>query len=290
MRLAHGSRSTVVLVVSSAAFIAAVALFLAAPAIGQKPAGDANPAGQALAPLTSIPAAPEGMPPAPKVSTFAPAKDLAGQAEKYIKDLEKAVSGDDDFKYIQEKIAKEANTLIVISLALGLHDQPNQYKDRAGAIMQAAADLAAVKDLAAAKQGIVALRAAAEGKQNSALKLHWGPTASLPELMKQVPLVNTKLKRYVKGARFKSKAKLTAGYTAVIAAIGQGSIPNISEAKNPEQVKQWYKFAADLRDAAGALNASIHKGDAKAGAADMKRLSQSCNDCHAVFHPEAEKE
>ena len=40
--------------------------------------------------------------------------------------------------------------------------------------------------------------------------------------MKQVPLINTRLKLNLKGKKFKKKAKDTAGYTAVIAAIAQG--------------------------------------------------------------------
>ena len=109
--------------------------------------------------------------------------------------------------------------------------------------------------------------------------------ASLPELMKQVPLINTKLKRYVKPEKFKKKAKDTAGYTAVIAAIAQGSMADTSETKKPEQVKQWYGFSAAMRDDAGAVNAAIHQGDEPAAAKAMKKLHQSCEDCHAVFHP-----
>lgn len=240
--------------------------------------------------LASIPAPPAGMPPPPKVSAFAPAADLAIQVEKYVKGLEKVVAEDDDFNYIREKIANEANTLIVIALALGLHDEPNAYRDRAGAIMETAAALAVAADLASARKAVAAVRQAADGKRKSALELKWGPAASLPELMKQVPLINTKLKRNVKGERFQSKAKLTAGYTAVIAAIAQGSMADLSETKDAAQVKQWYEFMAAMRDAAGALNAAIHNGDGPAGAEAMKKLSQSCNDCHAVFHPEAEIE
>ena len=41
----------------------------------------------------------------------------------------------------------------------------------------------------------------------------------------------SKLKRLVKGANFKKKAKDTAGGSAAIAAIAQGSMADISEAK-----------------------------------------------------------
>ena len=319
MRLANGFFSVVALLVISSASILALTLSGCTPALEQKPSERAKPTESRTQPaqpakkaepaaaaeteqterpasqhaetvLHSIPNAPEGMPPAPKASTFAPAEDLAIQADKYIKNLEKTVGGDDEFQYIQEKIAKVSNTLIVIALALGLHDEPNKYKDRAGALMQAAALLAAVEDLEAAKKAVAAVREAADGKRKSDMELKWGRAASLPELMKQVPSINTKLKRYVKGERFKSKAKLTVGYTAVIAAIAQGSMADTSEAKNAEQARQWHEFSVAMRDSAGALNAAIHEGDEPAAAKAMKKLAQSCNDCHAVFYPEAEIE
>ncbi|MBU4272513.1 MAG: cytochrome c [Planctomycetes bacterium] len=309
MRLANGLLSAMAFLVVSCASISALTFLGCTRAAEQRPSKPAEksepaavaetekterpaaqPAGPVETVLKSIPDSPEGMPPAPKVSTFAPAEDLAIQADKYIKNLEKTIVDDDEFQYIQEKIAKEANTLIIITLALGLHDEPNKYKDRAGALMQAAALLAAVEDLEAAKKAVAAVREAADGKRKSNMELKWGRAASLPELMKQVPLVNTKLKRHVKGERFKSKAKLTAGYTAVIAAIAQGSMADTSEAKDAGQVKQWFEFSVAMRDSAGALNAAIHKGDEPAAAEAMKKLAQSCNDCHAVFHPEAEIE
>jgi hypothetical protein len=173
----------------------------------------------------------------------------------------------------------------VIALALGLHDQDNRYKANAGAIMEAAGKLAASKDLVSAKKAVAALRKAAEGKRKTDVKLEWKRVASLPELMKQVPLINTKLKRQVKPEKFTKKAKDTAGYTAVIAAIAQGSMADVSETKNAEQVQQWYKFSAAMRDDAGEVNAAIHKLDEPAAAKGMKKLAQSCEDCHAVFHP-----
>lgn len=312
MRLANGFFSAVALPVISSAFILALTLSGCTPAPGQpskqatptesktqpaQPAAEAEteqterPAMQRVeTALHSIPDSPDGMPPVPKVSMFAPAEDLTIQADKYIRKLEKAIVDDDEFQYIQEKIAKVSNTLVVIALALGLHDEPNKYQDRAGALMQAATLLAVVENMEEAKKAVAVVREAADGKRESDLELKWGRTASLPELMKQVPTINTKLKRYIKGKRFKSKAKLTVGYTAVIATIAQGSMADTSEAKDAEQARQWYEYSVAMRDSAGALNAAIHKGNEPAAAKAMKKLAQSCNDCHAVFYPEAEIE
>ncbi len=233
--------------------------------------------------LISTEPAGAAMPPAPKVSTFAPAKDLAYQADQYLKSLVGSVVNEDTYKDDQSKIATDANTLIVVALALGLHDEDSKYKARAEALMKGAEAVAAAKDYASAKKAVAALRKAAdEGKADAELK--WVKAASLPELMKQVPLVNNKLKRYVKGENFKKKAKEAEGCSAAIAAIAQGSMADLSATKKPDQAEQWYGFVAAMRDYAGAVNAAVHKGDEPAAAEAMKKLQQSCDDCHAVFH------
>jgi hypothetical protein len=221
---------------------------------------------------------------APKVSTFAPAEDLASQADWYIKDLDKICASEDEYKDGAEKVAKEANTLTVVALCLGLNDQDSKYKQSAGAVIKAAQELAATKDFASAQKGVAALKAAAESKGEATLK--WEKVASLPELMKQVPVINSKLKLNVKGSKFESKAKETAGYTAVMAAIAQGSMADTSATKGDDQVKQWKEFCTAMRDSAGAVNAAIHAGDRAAAEKGMKKLAQSCDDCHDVFHKE----
>jgi cytochrome c556 len=246
----------------------------------------------------------------PKVSTFAPAADLASQADSYLQQMGSEVANEEEFASSKEKLAKESNTLIVISLALGLHDQDSKYKATAPAVMKAAQDVAAAaeealkelpegtpqaqrdkadaRNYAAVKQVVERLQAAAKGQGTAQGELKWARVASLQQLMKQVPSINTKLKRNVKGGRFESQAKKTAGYSAVIAVIAQGSLPNTEEAKakTPEQVRQWYAFSVELRDAAAAVNAGIHAQDQQATAAAMKKLAQSCENCHAVFKPD----
>ena len=77
------------------------------------------------APPAETPAAP---PAAPKVSTFAPAADLAAQADGYLAAITDAVDNLGNFVDSKEQLAKDSNTLIVIALALGLSDQPNKYQ------------------------------------------------------------------------------------------------------------------------------------------------------------------
>jgi hypothetical protein len=225
-------------------------------------------------------------PAAPKVSSFAPAEDLVSQTDEYVKDLTEAVASEQDFKDAQEKVTKQSNTLILMALALGLHDTDNKYKAAAPALFKAAGQLAAAKDYASAQAGVAAVKAALESKTGGG-ELKWEKAASLEQLMKQVPLVNTKLKRFLKGPRFIKSAKETAGYTAVLATIAQGAMADTGKAKNPAEVQQWYQFSGQMRDHAAELNAAIHAKDRDASEKAMKKLAQSCDDCHTVFHKAA---
>ena len=227
------------------------------------------------------------LPDVPKLSSFAPAKDLAGQVRDYIKEIETTLASEQEYKDSEGKIGRCTNTLAVIALCLGMHDEDNQYKARAPALIKAAGELAAAADYQSAKKAFDAVKAAAEGKLPIQGDLKWEKVASLPDLMKQVPNINTKLKRNIKGAKFKTKAKETAGYTAAIAAIAQGSMADAGAAKNPQEIIQWYGFSAEMRDSAGAANAAIHAGNEPAAAEAMQKLAKSCTDCHTVFHPEA---
>jgi hypothetical protein len=252
-----------------------------------EPGGKVTPQGTVAAPAAKMAGDAAPMPAAPKVSTFAPAKDLAAEADRYIKGLAKSVANEEDYKDDVGKIAKDSNTLIIIALALGLHDQESKYQAGAGALMKAAQAVAAAKDYTSAKKAVADLQAASESGAKADVQLKWEKVASLAELMKQVPIINNRLKKALKPAKFKGKAKDSAGYTAVIAAIAQGSMPNWSETKKPKEVKQWYDLAAAMRDDAAAVNRAIHQGDEPAAAKAMKKLQQGCEDCHAVFHPEA---
>jgi hypothetical protein len=240
--------------------------------IGRVTAGDAAP------------------PAAPKVSTFAPAADLVSQADKYITELAKAVADEAEYKDLPEgKIARDSNTLIVIALALGLHDEDNKYQASAGAILKAAQEVAAAKDYAATKKAVAAVKAAAAGQGKAAGKPAWtDKVASLEQLMKHVPNINTRLQSQVK--RLDTRAKEVAGNAAVLAVIAQASMPHVSDTKYPQEVEKWYSFCVEMRDAAAGVNAAARaKNKAGIEAAVTKLNPHSCDNCHAVFHKEAEK-
>ncbi len=247
-------------------------------------------------------------PAAPKVSTFAPAKDIIAQINFYVSRLEDsdAIQNEAGFKQALEdakdsatgktpdlppQIAKDANTLILLALAAGLDDEENQLKAAAPSLFKAAQELANAKGFAAAKAGVAAVKKALDATEGNPGELKWVKAASLPDLMKQVPLVNSRLKRNLRGPKFKSKAKDNSGDAATLAVIAQGSMADDSEAKkNNEDVAKWYGFCIQMRDAAAALNKAVRDKDQEASDKAMSALNQSCDDCHAVFHKGAEKE
>ena len=176
-------------------------------------------------------------PAAPKVSTFAPAKDLAVQVDYYVERLEKAVESESEYKDSADKVVKDANTLSVLALALGLNDQDSNYKKAAPALVKAAQKLAAAKDLATAKAGVAAVKEAL-GSSGDASSMKWEKVASLEALMGQVPLVNARLKRNTASARFAKMAKDNAGESATLAAIAQASMANADDVKKAGEAEK----------------------------------------------------
>ncbi len=220
-----------------------------------------------------------------------PADDLVAEANRYVAAIGEAVASEDDYKDAKEELARDSNVVIAIARALGEYHLPAKsfwWPE----VMTAARAVAQAKDYVAAKKAAGELKAALErnAKTNDLTDLSSTPPASLAQLMKEVPILNTRLKRNVQGERLKSEAKETAGSSAVIAAIAVGSISSTEAAKTPAQVAQWRKFCVELRDAATAANAGIHAGDPAATATEMTKLAKSCDDCHAVFHKEKDKD
>lgn len=222
--------------------------------------------------------------PTAKISSYAPADDLEAQMDQYLKDLQEAVASEDAFKDAEGKLSKDANTLIVLALALALHDQPNKYQKAGPAMMEAAKQLAAAKDFNAAKKAVEALLAAATS-QGDPSTLKWEKVAQMDELMKAVPLISNKIKdSSLTRARLEKRGKDYAGYAAVLAVIAHGSLPNASETEKPTEVEKWQQFCIEMRCAAGQLNAALRAKDAEAALKANERLRKSCDDCHAVFH------
>ncbi|HBO43149.1 MAG TPA: hypothetical protein DD670_04280 [Planctomycetaceae bacterium] len=230
-------------------------------------------------------------PKSPPVSEFAPAADLAKQVEYYLNRLEKAVASNEDYTDLADRVPKDASTIAVIGMALGLHDTDNEYKLAAPGMIAAAEKLSNAKDYATAKAGVESLQKATKANPGDSTKIEWQKVASLEELMLAVPGINTNLKRNARLRRPKSDGPRAAGHAAVLAAIAEASLYHSADTEKPELAKEWFKYCVQMREGAAQVNAAANKGDKEAAMAGMKNLAQSCDDCHEVFHREAlEKE
>ena len=226
-------------------------------------------------------------PAAPKVSTFAPIEDVAAQIAYFADRAEKGVAEKGDFDDgAAAKLKKDGNTLAVLGLALGMHDGDHKLKAAAPAIVTAAQAVAASgEDYEKAKAAVDQLHKAVAGDVKGTKKLQWSEkVGDLPPLMHQVPLINNGLKKMVKDG--KATPAANAANAATLAVIAQASMADTSEVKNPADLDKWYTFCAAMRDAAGEANKGLHANDKDGTAAAMKKLAQSCEDCHAVFRKE----
>jgi hypothetical protein len=220
---------------------------------------------------------------------------LAVQVEEYLEDLEEMVESEEEYNDSVENLAKRSNTLILIALALGLHDSENQYKAAAPGLLKAAQQVAAAREFASAKEAVAALKEAAAGTGGDATGMKWGKVASLPELMKAVPLINTRMKRYIRSeSRLEKGADDVASYAAVLAVIAQGSLDSVSETDLPNEEGKWKVLCVGMRDLSTAVGSSVRTFQKEptpegfeAVKTAMEALNKNCEDCHAVFKPDA---
>jgi cytochrome c556 len=68
--------------------------------------------------------------------------------------------------------------------------------------------------------------------------------------------------------------------------IAQAATADTHEVKDPNEIPRWQELCGQMRDAAGEVNAAVRAGDRAAVDAAMKRLTQSCDDCHKTFRVE----
>ncbi len=228
----------------------------------------------------------------PSVSSFAPAEDLLSEVNFYVNRIEEAIADKNEFDdAAMTRLRKDANTLAAIFLALGLHDDhANRFHDRAPELVKTAGQIAKATDLAEARTALVLLNSAmahSGASSDNGGKLTWDKNvASFEELMKQVPSINSALKRAVTPERLKAMQHQSAAHSAALAAVAQTVMADTSCVKNPGDLQKWYDYCAEMRTAAGAVNAAIHAQDQEATTKAMARLATSCETCHRVFRKE----
>jgi hypothetical protein len=226
----------------------------------------------------------EKPPEAPPVSKFAAAAPLVEQVQWHIDNLAKSFASPRYTEALQTRVAKDANVLIVLLTAIGLHDEETPLKASAPRLVELSEELMnSVMDQAKAKAAYDALVQAMKDGATGGKPLAWEPRFQLGLLMKQVTTTNNQLRGATREARFARSKKDAAARVAALAVIGQAIHADTHEVKDPAKVGEWYKYASEMRDAAGAVGEAIAKDDFAAVQATMKRLQTNCNACHEAF-------
>ena len=247
------------------------------PATPEAPAAEAPAAPEA--PAAAEPAAESTTTSADAVSAYAPAAPLVTQVEKYMEEMEEDLATEQQFTDNKEDVAENAAGLTVFFLALGLNDQDSAYKAKAPNLVKAAQALASANTYDEAKAAFEAIKTA----QPSTEALAWTKVASLPSLMKQVPNIDSKMKRSIP-KRMDKKQDECLAMCAAVAALMQGSIANAADTEQPTETAKWTAFSIQGRDAAAAVAKAVAAQDKDAAEQAMTELHKSCDDCHAVFH------
>jgi len=218
-----------------------------------------------------------------KPSQYAPADDLEHQVKTLMDQLHKDLATKDEYEDKQKgRVERDANTVAVLALVLGNHDQANGLRGSAAAVIQAATTLAEESgDYAAARAALAKLDAALD--MSSSGKVKWSAVGNIEQLMLQVPILNTSLRRAVNGRRFAKSRDKASALVACLAAIAQVSIFDDTYCSDDEDQAKWISFCVAMRDAAAGCNKAVH-GNSPDGAKEaLTKMMLSCDNCHAVF-------
>jgi len=220
-----------------------------------------------------------------KVSSFAPAKDATAQLKAFIKAIGKDLSDKEDFGEDQHnRIALNSHTISVLALTLGLHDEKNDVKPKAGHVFDAAVTLAEnAESFDDAMRSFEALKAALDGDATDR-ELSWDESIDIAALMKQVPIVNKSVRSGVDDQRrFERTSAKTAQKVVTLAAIAHASMMNTDYCSDEDDEKEWKKICADMRDACADVYKALIAKDQKKAQAGNDRVVETCDACHHRF-------
>ncbi len=220
-----------------------------------------------------------------KPSTYAPAKALEAQVAETLERIHDDLKEDDEYGSSQVKrVTKDAQTIAVVAMVMGHHDETNAWKGKAGLVMKAALELSdRADDGEAARKALAKLDQALESKGN-AEPLAWQPVGDIDQLMHQVPVLNTRLRGAVRRlSRSQDKATRIA---ATLAAIAQVSMFDDTYCADDEDQAKWIAYCARMREAAHHCFQVAQQGDQDAAKEALKQLTRSCDDCHDTFREE----
>jgi hypothetical protein len=210
-----------------------------------------------------------------KPSQYAPINDVVAQIDAFLQQVGMDLATEADYGDEQkDRVVKDASTLVVLAQVLANHDEDHPRKKSAAALFAAVKDLSdhAAK-FAEAKAAFEKATKASEATGSSEVK--WEPAANLQQLMKQVPIVNNRLRSGVTGRRFDRTIEQNAGLATTLAAIAQASMIDTDYCSGKDEEARWAKICADMRDAATAVQVAVRKKDQPGATASLAKLVQT---------------
>jgi hypothetical protein len=216
----------------------------------------------------------------PKISSIAPAGDLATEANAKIEALEKALADSGSYEMAKKKaIPRDAGVLAVLEQALAEYDGDAPEKASAPAARDAALELVKSSSYDAAKKALDKVKAARDGKGATGASTHaWDKLIDMDSLMSEVSARNGKFRRVFKSppADLSGPSRDFAVLSVLAIVIGSDT----HEVKDKSDVAKWESYANEMQ-AQMAKGAAALRGknvdDAKAA---FTTAGKSCNGCH----------
>jgi hypothetical protein len=219
-----------------------------------------------------------------KPSNYAPAKDLVAQVDDFMNRIEKDLASEAEYgEDQQDRVVKNGNTLAVIALVLSNHDDEVSLRAPGAKVIDTSLRLAeSASDYSKAKSAFGELQAVLKSNGDK-VPMKWKSVGDIGELMLQVPILNTSLRRAVLGRRFESTRDKSAALTATLAAVAQISIYDDTYCSDDDEQKEWVELFILMRDAAGQCNLAVREGDQDKAKHWLKEMTRACDDCHDKF-------
>ena len=191
-----------------------------------------------------------------------------------------------------DSLYRDANILVLLSLAIALSPEDSSLKSAAPGLIAAGRKLAEVQNLDEAKAAAEEVKNAVASTADTS-SLRWEKTVHLSPLMKKgLPNITTEIKRLGRNEKTLSRSgnlDKVVGATATLTVIAVGCRPNVDETLAPTEEAQWLEYCDRLYDASLELNKAAAAFRDKTGSFDdfsaaFKAVDATCNTtCHASF-------
>jgi hypothetical protein len=218
-----------------------------------------------------------------KPSAYAPSKDLQYQLVYLTDRIEGDLEKPEKFDRRVKRVVRDSNTIAVLALVLGNHDEENPLRGRSASVIAAATDLANKATNHADAQAAYKRLTEALQSPTGQGQVPWSCVGDIEAHMLQIPQLDTSLKSAVKPSRFATSQDKAAGLAATLAAVAHISMFDDTYCSDALDHQDWVELCLCMRDSATDLHSAIRAGDAAAADRAFRPLGRSCDECHEQF-------